>query len=107
MPECEGSDISNSGLIGDSLDIGDNYGLIGDEDGLIGDEMGLSSMESSRTVIDVDCRSRHEWFVTIGFGFGFGLSRVVIGDDLGSYRRRFGKLLVTVWVLIGDGLGFY
>ena len=79
-PECEGSDIGDGyGLIGDG------YWLIGDEDGLIGDEMGLSATvhqcqvffclglgsKPSRTVIGVGCRSSREWFVTIGFGFGF------------------------------------
>ena len=42
---------------------------------------------------------------TIGFGFGFGPLRMVISDSLGSYQQRCGKLSVTVWVLIGDGLG--
>nr|POE56932.1 hypothetical protein CFP56_27883 [Quercus suber] len=106
-PKCERSDISNGGLIGDSLDIGDGYGLIGNEDGLIDDEMGLSSTEPSRTVIGVGCRSHREWFITIGFGFGFRPSRMVIGNGLGSYWRWFRKLLATVWVLIGDELGFY
>ena len=48
---------------------------------------------------------------TIRFGFGFGSLRMVIGDGLGSYRRRCGKLSATVWELLvtvnGDLLGFY
>ena len=41
------------------------------------------------------CRSRREWFATIGFGFGFRPSRMVIGDGLGvigdgEARRRLG-----------------
>ena len=47
---------------------------------------------------------------TIGFGFGFGPSRMVIGDGLGSYWRQCGKLSATVWELSatvnGDLLGF-
>ena len=35
----------------------------------------------------------------IGFGFGFGPSRMVIGDGLESYRRW---LSATDWVFIGD-----
>ena len=70
--------------------------------GLSAMKMGLSTMVfvlvSSRMVIGVGCRSRREWFTTIGFGFGFRLSRMVIGDGLGVigdilgfYRRRFGS----------------
>ena len=29
------------------------------------------------------CWSRHEWFATIGFGFGFGPSQMVIDNGLG------------------------
>ena len=73
-------------------------------------KMGLSATEwayrqPSRMVIGVGCRSHHEGFATIGFRFGFGPSQMVISDGLGSYQRRCGKLSVTVWVLIGDGLG--
>ena len=101
MPEYEGSDIGDGGVIGDgewgyrrpSWAYWRRNGLIGNSS-----SMGLGS-EPSRMVIGVGCRSHREWFVMIGFGFGFGPSQMVIGDSLESYRRW---LSVTDWVFIGD-----
>ena len=42
------------------------------------------------------CQSRHEWFTTIGFGFGFESLRMVIGDGLGVIDNGL--------AFIGDGV---
>ena len=76
------------------------------------------------------CRGRREWFTTIGFEFGFGLSRMVLPDRrewfcwtvangyrqrFGSYRRRWGLTAIgfgsEAWRRLGLGfrgsIGFW
>ena len=86
--ECKGLDIGEGGLIGDGLDIGDEDGLIGN-----GFCFGLGS-ELSRMVIGVGFQSRREWFTTIGFGFGFRLSQMVLPEQSRMVRNNW----VCVWV---------
>ena len=51
------------------------------------------ALEPSRTVISVGCRSCRKWF------------NDWVWTVVNGYRRRFGFLSVTVWEVIGDGLG--
>ena len=76
------------------------------QNGLIGDGMGLSAtffvlvwVWNCREQLSVSVAGAVANGRTIGFGFRFGPSQMVIGDGLDSYRRRCGKLLATVWEL--------
>ena len=114
--------------VGRWIDAGLRNGLISSMVGLSVTKMGLSSQMvigviangvaeaiangSQRLGLDRRewcCRSHRKWFTTIGFGFGFGPSRMVLPNHrewfcqtvvngywrrFGSYRRRWGSTAI-------------
>ena len=91
--KCEGLE-GESTLECEGLDIGDS-GLIGDEDGLIGNGFcfGLGSEPSRMVLPKLSQMVRNDWVW------------LWVRTVANGYRQRFGFLSVTVWEVIGDGLG--